>query len=309
MFSCGTCNDQVDADSLDVQKTIREAGAPNGPASTASPKESVTPQQHKALLEEVELINSEVTAVRKQLWQTQDLLKEKDGKLAKLETQVKEILNLREKDEEVIKELKEANTTLVEEEAKVREQLDLLKKVLTRSELKAKEYEETIAELKKEKESLENSAQCSGAGGFSIADFGRLQPKSESKEEKYKMLLDEAEAEIDVWKDRHAQAAKMASNLRAQLNAVKDPTGAAAQLERQRRMIDALEQQIIELELEDLEKEDERGEISEYDHSVIQRAIFDEDLEGSKLRSLIQSMDCRQCNPSNIGYSDDSMKQ
>jgi chromosome segregation ATPase len=292
MFQCGAKN-QVDASSLDVQKSSRDAGA--SPSSPAPPREGVTLQQHKALLEEVELINNEVTAVRKQLWETQDTVKEKDLKIETLEKKVKKLLELREKDEATVKELKEANTSLVEEEAKVREQMDLLKKVLTRSELKAKEYEETIAELKEERDSMAKFGECSQVNGFSLADFGRFKERSESKEEKYKKLLDEAEADIDKWKDRYAKAAKSVSNLQAQLDAVKDPTGAAKQLAKQRRMIDALEQQIIDLELEEMEKEDERSEMPEYDHTVIQRAIFDEDLEGSKLRALIQTMDCRHC--------------
>lgn len=309
MFQCGAA-DQVDVSSVEVQKASRDAGVVTTPVPIVPSKDIVMPQQHKALLEEVELINSEVTAVRKQLWETQDILKEKDDKITKLETQIKELLDVHQKEGEIVKELKEANTSLVEEEAKIREQLDLLKKVLTRSELKAKQYEETIADLKEKQNSLGKCADFSKISGFSLTDFGRFKERSESKEEKYKKLLDEAEAEIDKWKDRHAQVAKLASSLRAQLKAVNDPTGAAMQLDKQRRMIDALEQQIIDLELEDLEKEDERSDRPEYDHSVIQRAILDEDLDGSKIRTIMQSLDCRQCHPSEFGDDDDeSTKQ
>jgi chromosome segregation ATPase len=287
MFQWGASNMHVDASSDD--------GAAD-PASTPAPSETLTSMQRSALLEEVELINSEVTAVRKQLWDTQDMLKEKNRKIEKLESQVEELLKLREKDEATVKELKEANTNLVEEEANVRDQLDLMKKVLTRSEIKAKDYEETISILKNSREPPNVKDGCTSHGGVSLTEIGRLKKRSEEREEKYKKLLDEAENEIDMWKDRHAEAMKLASNLQSQLNALGDPTGTALQLEKQRKMIDALEEQITALELDELEKEEEdRGDIPQYDHSLIQRAILDEDLEGSKLRTLIQTLDCRQC--------------
>jgi chromosome segregation ATPase len=293
MFQWGSSTKQVDASSPEVQNGSSDDEVAD-PVGTPPPTETVTSRQHSALLEEVELINSEVTAVRKQLWETQDILKEKNMMIGKLNCQVEELLKLREKDKETVKELKEANTNLVEEEAKVREQLDLMKKVLTRSELKVKDYEETISIL--ENSSARPNENHGSANLVSPTEIGRLKKRSEEREEKYKKLLDEAENEIDMWKDRHAKATKLASNLQAQLNAVGDPTGTALQLEKQRKLIDALEQQIIEMDIEEFEKEEEdRGDLPQYDHSVIQRALLDEDLEGSKLRTLIQSLDCRQC--------------
>jgi chromosome segregation ATPase len=295
MFQWAASTKHVETGTLDVQKGSSDDGGAD-PTSNPRPAEAVTLRHHSALLEEVELINSEVTAVRKQLWETQDMLKKKTIKIEKMESQVKELLKLRERDKEIVQELKEANTNLVEEEAKVREQLELMKKVLTRSELKAKEHEETISTLRSARDILNEEDEYNNFDRFSLAEIGRIKNRLEEREEKYKKLLDEAENEIDMWKDRHGEATKVVSNLQAQLDAVEDPTGTALKLEKQRKMIDALEQQIIELELEEFEKEEEaRGDMPQYDHSVIQRALLDEDLEGSKLRTLIQKLDCRHC--------------
>jgi chromosome segregation ATPase len=292
MFHCGRSLPDDD-DVVVVQGTNRDPIAVSEPIG--APVETPLERQYRGLLTEVDLINTEVTNVRKQLWEAQDKLKEKDDKIRKLETHVQELLDQREKDVASIKELKEANADLVEEETKVRESLDLMKKVLTRAELKVKEDEETISLLKQERKSLLQVAGVSKQSNLNLTAIDRIKEASAAREEKYKELLNEAEAEIDEYKDRHAKAAKLVNHLRAQLAAVEDPTGAAAQLEKQRRMIDALEEQIIELEIEEMEKEDERSDTPVYDHSVVHRSILDEDFEDSRLRRVIERLDCRQC--------------
>lgn len=290
MFQCGKSL----ADDLDRDGT---SGAPLAEAKEQEvTAEKAMERRYRDLLAEVDLINTEVTNVRKQLWEAQDTLKEKDNKIRKLEEHIKELLEQREKDEASIKELKVANADLVEEETKVREALDLMKKVLTRSELRAKEDEETIAILKEERDSLLKMAGVSNKSNLNLSAIERIKEASAEREERYKELLNDAEAEIDEYKDRHAKAAKLINHLRSQLAAVGDPTGAAAQLERQRRMIDALEEQIIEMEIEEMEKEEQRSDTPVYDHSAIHRSILDEDFGGeSHLKNVIERLDCRQC--------------
>ncbi|KAL3923169.1 MAG: hypothetical protein SGILL_001806 [Bacillariaceae sp.] len=291
MFQCGSAADvHVDDGTATAPIAIAEPIQPNSYGT-------VLDRQYRDLSAEVEAINAEVTNVRKQLWEAQDALKNKDDTIRKLEAGIHVIADKRKEDESVIKELQTANADLVEEEAKVRESLDLMKKVLTRSELRAKEDEETMTLLKEERDSL---LQVSGVSdkksNVNLTAIERIKEVSAEREAKYKELLNDAEAEIEEWKQRHASTAKLVNNLRAQLAASEDPSGAAQRLEEQRRMIDALEEQIIELEMEELEKEEERRneKSGEYDHSVIHRSLLDEDMQGSKLRVVMDKLDCRQ---------------
>ena len=288
MFQCGPSL----ADDLDKDGTSTSPIAVKEPEV---PTETAMERQYRGLLAEVDLINTECTNVRKQLWEAQDSVKEKDEKIRKLREHVEELLEQREKDEATIKELKTANADLVEEETKVRESLDLMKKVLTRSELRAKEDEETIAILKEERDSLLQVAGVSKKSNSNLSAIERIKEASEEREERYKELLNEAEVEIDEYKDRHAKAAKLINHLRSQVAAAEDPSGAVAQLERQKKMIDALEEQIIEMEIEEMEKEEERRDAPLYDHSVVHRSVLDEDFGESHLKSVMESLDCRQC--------------
>ncbi|KAL3913207.1 MAG: hypothetical protein SGARI_000769 [Bacillariaceae sp.] len=290
MFQCGPSL----ADDLDKD------GTSTSPIAVREPKlpevtETAIERQYRGLLTEVDLINTEVTSVRKQLWEAQDTIKEKDEKIRKLEEHIDELLEQRQKDEASIKELKVANADLVEEETKVRESLDLMKKVLTRSELRAKEDEETIAILREERDSLLQVAGVSKQSNVNLTAIERIKEASEEREERYKELLNEAEAEIDEYKDRHTKAAKLINHLRSQLAAVENPTTAVAQLEKQQKMIDALEEQIIEMEIEEMEKEENRGDKPIYDHDVVHRSILDEDFGASHIKTVIEHLDCRQC--------------
>jgi chromosome segregation ATPase len=250
-------------------------GSPTLPAPTQ--------KQYQDLVAEAELLNKEVTAVRRQLWEAQDQLKEKEDKIRTLENHVNELLENREKEIHLMKELREANAELVEQEAKARESLEVMKRVLTRAELKAKEDEETIELLKYDlyRNKTEDDAK-------------RMKRAVEEKERQLDEFFKEADEEVRAWKQKYALANRMVNNLRAQIAAMEDPSGAAKQLEKQRRMIDALEQQIIDLELEELEREDDQrdDDVREFDHEVINRAWLDEDLKESRVREVLQKLDC-----------------
>jgi chromosome segregation ATPase len=267
-----------DDDQPNVERTNDEDKSPKLPPPTQ--------KQYQDLLAEVELINKEVTTVRRQLWEAQDQLKEKDDKIRTLENHVNELLEDRQKDVDLVKELKEANTELLEQEAKARESLDLMKRVLTRAELKAKGDEETIEILKHDlrRNRTEDDAE-------------RMKQAVKEKEKRLELYLKEADDEVKEWKEKFTLANRTVINLRSQIAAMDDPTGAAKQLERQRKMIDALEQQIIDLEIEDMEREDEVRDVldeilPQYDHRVIHRAYFDEDLEKSRVKEVLHKLNC-----------------
>jgi len=246
-------------------------------------------RQYQDLLEEVEIINNEVTVVRKQLWEAQDQLKEKEEKIRTLENHVNELLECRERDEENVKMLKEANTTLVEEEAKLREAMDMMKQVLTRSELKAKEDQETISRLEEERSLL--SRKPLGVRFKQDEDaMEHIRHASEEQVRRLKLMLHHAEKEIEMRKHKHYVANKLVETLRAQITAMDDPSGTVKELNKQKNLVRKLEQQIIELEEDTEDEEEERDD--DIDQEVINRAWFDEDLESSGLRAVVNMFSC-----------------
>jgi chromosome segregation ATPase len=275
-------NPFLDEDGLQRSDSMVEAQDPHGSINSTPVK-----KQYKDLLDEVETINKEVTTVRKQLWEAQDQIKEKEEKIVSLKNHIDELVGLRMKDEEMIKMLKEANTSLVEEEAKVRESMDLMKRVLTRSELKAKEDQETIVFLKEE---LKNSGNPNSST-INTSAMKRLEKASEAKERNLKNDLAQAEKQVEIWKYKHELANRMVNNLRAQMAVLDDPIGAGKLLEKQRQMIDVLEHQIMELELEEMEREEEDRDDLLQRHDIVSRACFDEDLDHSRIREVISQLD------------------
>ncbi len=91
---------------------------------------------HEDLLPELDNVTEQLTKTRAQLWKTQDQLKGSEEKVRSLEMHITELVSCRENDKEQIKNLQEENSKALEEEAKVRESLDLMNRVFTRTQLK-----------------------------------------------------------------------------------------------------------------------------------------------------------------------------
>jgi hypothetical protein len=90
----------------------------------------------------------------RQLWKTQDELRESEDKTQQLEMHIAELVLMHKKDAEQIQNLMQENSLHIKEEAKVRESLDLMKKVFTRSQFKSKEDQETTMLLQEERDLL-----------------------------------------------------------------------------------------------------------------------------------------------------------
>ncbi len=239
----------------------------------------------------------EVTSLRGKLYETQDIVMERDDKIRTLENHINELLEQRDADDKTIRMLKENNTSLVEEESRVRESLDLMKKVFTRAQMKAKADQETIALLREERDSVQRSmADLEGRATkstFDKAAVQRIKQAADENEKHLRTLLQQSEKEAVGWKKKHAIAERTVKNLRDQLGAMKNPDKASRQLKKQRELIDQLEQQINDLEMDELEREIElRDDELLSSNDIVHRGCFDEDLDQSLTRKLIRKMDC-----------------
>jgi hypothetical protein len=106
------------------------------------------------LMTEIESVSRKLANARKALWATQDKLKSSELKNEQLELHMSELVTVHEDESKELKELRESNAYLKQEEAKLRESLDLMKKVFTNSHFKSREEQESIAILTEERNSL-----------------------------------------------------------------------------------------------------------------------------------------------------------
>lgn len=274
----------------------------------------LTQKREQELLEEVQLLNDDVTRARKELWTTQDQVAASNERVRELTNHVNELLQQRVEDDRTIQHLKEENMKLVEGELKVRESLDLMKTVFTRAQLKARDDQETITTLRKERDTLQSQLRklmretgksahefSSPLHATSYYEVDRLASARTSKEERLKKLLTHTDKELNDLKGRHAAAIETIQALRQRVEGMQDPVEASRELDKQRRMIDRLEQQIADMELQNLKiGDDEEYDIRDDDaavmknryEDVVNRAFCDEDLDGSLTQQVIATLDC-----------------
>lgn len=106
------------------------------------------------IMTELDSLTSKLNKTRKALLATQDKLNASEGKSQQLEMHVSELVAARHSETKELRSLRESNAYLKTEEATLRESLDLTKNVFTRTQLKAKEQEETITLLTEERDLL-----------------------------------------------------------------------------------------------------------------------------------------------------------
>ena len=114
----------------------------------------VTKEMYQAVLGELDTAATLLAKIRKELWKTQDEKKKAKTLLAETEEKNKSMEKKIHEDEETMKSLEEETGRLTEVEGKLREDFELMKKVFARNELKAKEYDETLALLRNERDSV-----------------------------------------------------------------------------------------------------------------------------------------------------------
>jgi uncharacterized coiled-coil DUF342 family protein len=267
-------------------------------------------KKEQELLREVKILNQEVTRARQALWEAQDKIDESKGKINEMKHHVDDLLQQRVDDDRTIHMLKEENMKLVEGELKIRESLDLMKTVFTRAQIKTKEDQETIARLRQERDAMRKEVkklleqpEKSNNKSFSLlrefSDSGNMMnvtTAASGKEKTLKKLLLQTERDYDALKKHHVQANKTIKRLRQQMDAMNDPAEASRQLDKQSRIIDKLEQQIIDMQLEDADREDRelRDDDAKFGltDNVVNRAFLDEDLEDSLAQQVFAKLDC-----------------
>jgi len=266
-------------------------------------------KRYQNLLKEVEEVNDEATNIRKQLWETQDNLKESEDKVRKLENHLNEILELREKDLKAITALEVSNAECVEMESRARESMEEFKKVYKRAQLQIKEQEEEIAILREQRDMLvrEKSSDRDTAVMVDESALEYIKIVSEEKEKRLKDMLFQAEKEVELWKSKHKVAMKRAQNSREQIRVMEeDPTESVTYVEKQRKTIEELENKLRILEEENaMEERDDGGDRKMnnrypdtdkyFKHSVVDRAFCDEDLDDGLTRDLIHRLKNLHC--------------
>jgi len=213
----------------------------------------------QSLQMEVEEVNEEATKTRKLLWETQDLLKERDAHIRQLENHLHELLELNEKNVADVKSLRAANSDCVENESRAREAMDVFKKCYKRAQLKLKQQETQIAILNEEREKMErgkiNSVSSDTTGLVSESALEYIQTISNEKEYKLEKMLSDTQVEADLWKSKYKVAHKRCLNWKEQIMAMEHPSEGAEHIKRQRAAIDKLEEKIRTFETEKVELE------------------------------------------------------
>jgi hypothetical protein len=149
----------------------------------------VTPQMYDEVLDEVDTVTEKLNEVRAELWETQDELKE--AKVDKQQLQAYE--NFSAKDKETMKMLELKLNESQKRERDTRDALDLMKRVFTRTQLKAKDDQAVIQKIKETNrwlaeeninllQSLVNAAQ--------EELFGDESPSEERKDNTEKLTFD-----------------------------------------------------------------------------------------------------------------------
>jgi len=260
-------------------------------------------EREQELLKEVKKLNEEVTRARKELWKSQDQVGESDDKIRELTNHVSELLQQRVEDDHTIQHLKQENMKLVEGEMKVRESLDLMKTVFTRAQLKTREDQETISDLRSERDMLHAQLRKvmrgndkSALHALSSAEIKKMTQGKLDKEKGLKKLLNNTDQQLHSLKREHDMATETIHRLRNQMNRMQEPTEVARQMDKQRRVIGKLERQIGAMEQQqrelrdDVNEDDDDGMTHRYEE-VLNRAFCDEDLDGSLTKQFMSKLD------------------
>lgn len=256
-------------------------------AKTAGPT-VITKKQYDDLIEEINNISAQLTKTRESLWGCQDKLKESQKKTSILEGHISELVAQREADEKMIANLRKENSKTLEEEAKMRESLDLMKKVFTKSQLRAKADQETLKKLKEERDTLkaknskllEENVMAKNDQYFLM----EANKKAQENEKNLNLILRKTRQDLAQYQNKQGHADTAIKQLTKRLVSMHggDESISMTKLNKQRKMINSLERQVQQLAVQEEREES----------SFMKRALFDEDLDDGITRQFMQSMDC-----------------
>eukprot|EP00934_Nitzschia_sp_Nitz4_P007071 Nitzschia sp. Nitz4//scaffold15_size197535//63319//64161//NITZ4_001571-RA/size197535-processed-gene-0.12-mRNA-1//1//CDS//3329537694//7061//frame0 len=250
----------------------------------------------KALMDELKTVTEQLTQTRQSLWSTQDQLRDALDKCQRQELHIEELVSAQDtrqqdlqKQEETITSLKQENSQSLEEQVKLRDSLNLMKKVFTRNQLKSKEEHETIALLAEESDLLRadllKEKQFHADTRAKLQEAEKLRSKSDSQVQELREMVEKLYKDRAQFKERFAQEKKNSQRLQSQLhnraNSSSVLTTTDAKRSQQRRVMDSLERQVLELRDDEVEGP-----------AVVHRAFLDEDLEDGITRQFMDTFDC-----------------
>lgn len=254
--------------------------------------------QYDDFVAEINSITEQLTKTQKTLWKTQDKLKVSEDKVQGYEAHIAELSAAHQSDVSLIDMLRNENSQFLEEEAKLRESLELMKKVFTRTKMMSKEDKETIELLEQERDLVvkENDAlrKASIEGRMDQELLSKLQEESTSRETFLKEMLEKTSAELKFYKKKQVNAENAIQSLTKQLlksnNQGTMPEGTQQEIKKQRKIIDQLELKVQEL----TDKRKEKDEDEDYDEdepNLLNKAYFDEDLEDGLARAFMRRVE------------------
>jgi hypothetical protein len=249
------------------------------------------------LQQEVEDVNEEATNTRKMLWEAQDLLKESEDQIRKLENHLNEVLELREKDLHSIKSLRVANCECVENESRAREAMEVFKKCYKRAQVKIKEHEEEIVVLREHR----NIAQRGGVEDYNSSGMVNesaleyIQSVSNEKEKKLNKMLSETEVEVDLWKSKYKVANRRCLNWQEQMLAMEHPTEGAAHIKRQRIQIENLESEIKTIQQKEAEEKAQRDCRNPFEGMAQGTTCVDDDARDGCTKNFLEGFQNLTC--------------
>lgn len=239
-------------------------------------------QLHEQLLAEIEGITEQLTKTRGTLWEAQDKLRISEKKSQQLEMHIAELVAARKDDAKKVKQIQEDNTRCLEEEAKIRESLELMKKVFTRNQLKNKEDLETLALVKEERDLLlEENERLRSNAAKNAKDENKESKDSQKNERVLSDALERTRKELHEYKKKQQRAESKIRKLKNKV--LEERENSRSNYEP--GLIDRLERNVMHY-VRGTEDRDEQ------DTNIIARAFLDEDLEDGLARELIPNLNC-----------------
>jgi septal ring factor EnvC (AmiA/AmiB activator) len=209
-------------------------------------KGKVTPQMYADVLDEVDQVTKELTDTRSKLWQTQDDFKEAEYAVVEMEKKLADLMEAHDVDQESIKLLREANSSQVEEELRLRDSLELMKKVFTRTQLKTKDDHDKIQNLKEEIElQMEENQKLRGE----LDQLRTIMTKPgqpTDRENRLQEALDKTRRELESASAKQGIAEENIKIMTKRMLA--QPANMELVLSKHRQEIEALQKKIKELE-------------------------------------------------------------
>jgi chromosome segregation ATPase len=255
--------------------------------TTPKLRKAVTPEMYETVLEELDTVTVQLKKTRESLWETQDTVKDAEDKAKSLELHIEELVQAHGEQDGEIKKLRAENSTHIEEEAKVRESLELMKKVFTRNQLKAREDQETMMLLQEERDLLleENKhlrIAPAASKQYERGAIQRIKRESLEKERHLTSILHKIKAELNHTRSKYKVSDESVKTLQKKLATMNNPEETNRALELQRQKINILEYQIQQLH--------------EQDDDVLNRGLTKEDVgdvsDDSPMQQFAQQLGC-----------------